>query len=83
VIFFQFFSSIEDNVLIICLDLLCRSNIQIGDITYNLKRNFELLPYIVKRHFKAILHLHTCLQYQPCLHNVFCEKMNHAQANNL
>jgi hypothetical protein len=74
VTFFQFFSYIQDNVLIICLDLLCRNNIQIGNITCNLKGNFELLPCIVKRHFKAILHLHTCFQYLPCLHNVFCEK---------
>jgi hypothetical protein len=63
-----------DGLIKIFLDLLFRNNIQIGDITYNLKRNFELLPCIVNKPFKAILHLHTCFQYQPCLHNVFSEK---------
>ncbi len=43
---------IEDNLLIIIC--LCRNNLQIGDVVYNL----EFLPCIVKGHFEVILHLH-------------------------
>jgi hypothetical protein len=59
--FWFFLIYIENIVLIIYVWIfLYKNNLQIGDIDSNLK----LLPCIVKRHFKTVLHLHVSIN-QP------------------